>query len=85
MTYTVQVRPAAVKALKKLDPQALRRIQGVIALLADHPYPPAAKRLSGRPEYSVRTGNYRVLYRTDDKQLIVIVVQLGHRRDIYRT
>ncbi|MGH3545570.1 MAG: type II toxin-antitoxin system RelE family toxin, partial [Mycobacteriales bacterium] len=84
-TYTVQVRPAAVKALKKLDRQTLRRIQGVIALLAEHPYPPAAKRLTGRPEYSVRTGNYRVLYRVADTQLLVIVVELEHRRDIYRT
>ncbi len=85
MTYHVKLRPAAERALRKLDSQTLRRIQGAIALLAQSPYPPAAKKLVGRPEYRLRTGDYRVLYRIDDGELLVIVIDLGHRRDIYRS
>ena len=84
MSYTVQVLPVAVRAIRKLDPDAKRRVQATIALLADDPRPPAAKKLTARPEWSVRTGDYRILYRVEDDVLTVVVVAAGHRRDIYR-
>jgi mRNA interferase RelE/StbE len=83
--YDVQLLPAAVRSLRKLPPEAKRRIQAVIDLLADDPRPPAATKLVGRPEWRVRSGDYRVLYRADDGVLIVVVVDLGHRREIYRS
>jgi mRNA interferase RelE/StbE len=54
-------------------------------LLAVDPRPPAAQKLVGRDEWRVRTGDYRVLYRIDDGVVIVVVVDLGHRREIYRS
>lgn len=51
--------------------------------LAEDPRPPAAKKLTGRPEWRVRTGDYRVLYRIQDDVLTVVIVHAGHRRDIY--
>ena len=83
--YEVELLPAAVRSLRKLPPEAKRRIQAVIDLLADDPRPPAATRLVGRVEWRVRTGDYRVLYRIDDGVLVVVVVDLGHRREIYRS
>jgi len=83
--YEVQLLPAAVRSLRKLPPEAKRRIQAVIDLLADDPRPPAAKKLVGRAEWRVRTGDFRVLYRIDDGVLVVVVVDLGHRREIYRS
>lgn len=83
MTYRIQVLPSAVRAIKKLPPQAKRRIQAVIELLADEPRPPAAKKLTARPEWRVRTGDYRVLYRIQDDVLTVVVVHAGHRREVY--
>ncbi|WP_226531159.1 type II toxin-antitoxin system RelE family toxin [Microbacterium paraoxydans] len=83
MTYTVQVLPVAVRAIRKLPPEAKRRVEAVIELLAEDPRPPAAKRLTARPEWRVRSGDYRVLYRIEDRVLTVVVVHAGHRRDIY--
>lgn len=83
--YRVEVLPSAVRAIRKLPPEAKRRIQAVIDLLAEDPRPPAATRLVARPEWRVRTGDYRVLYRIDDGVLVVVVVDAGHRREIYRS
>lgn len=70
--------------LRKLPPEARRRVQAVIELLADVPRPPAARKLSARREWRVRAGDYRVIYRIEDAVLVIVVVAAGHRRDIYR-
>lgn len=84
MSYSVLVLPVAARQIRKLPPEAKRRVQAVIELLVDDPRPPAAKRLTARPEWRVRTGDYRVLYRIDDDVLTVVVVSAGHRREVYR-
>ena len=81
--YRVELRPAAVRALRKLDPQVRHRVQGAIALLAEDPRPPAARALRGRPGLRVRVGDYRIIYTVTDDVLLVVVVTLGHRRDVY--
>jgi len=81
--YRIELRPAAVRALRKLDPPIQRRVQGAIALLADDPRPPAARALQGRPGLRVRVGDYRIIYMVADDVLLVVVVTLGHRRDVY--
>ncbi|OHU98920.1 type II toxin-antitoxin system RelE family toxin [Mycobacterium talmoniae] len=81
--YRIELRPAAVRALRKLDPQVRRRIQGAIALLAQDPRPPGARALRDRPGLRVRVGDYRILYTVHDDVLLVVAVRLGHRRDIY--
>lgn len=83
MTYRIELRPAALRALKKLDPPVARRIQGAIALLAEDPRPPAARPLRGRPGMRVRVGDYRIIYTVEDDVLLIVVVTLGHRRDVY--
>jgi mRNA interferase RelE/StbE len=81
--YRIELRPAAARALRKLDPAARTRVQGAIALLAQDPRPPAARALRGRDGLRVRVGHYRILYTVDDGVLLVVVVTLGHRRDVY--
>ena len=81
--YRIELRPAAVRALHKLDPQVRHRVQGAIALLAEDPRPPAARALRGRPGLRVRVGDYRIIYTVTDDVLLVVVVTLGHRRDVY--
>ena len=83
MSYRVVVRPAAVRALKKIDHQDRPRIQAAIALLARDPRPPGAKALRGRDGLRVRVGEYRIIYTVQDDVLLVVVVTLGHRRDVY--
>lgn len=84
MTYRIELRPAAVRALGKIDHQDRNRIRGAIALLAENPRPPGARALQGRPGFRVRVGDYRILYIIDDDVLLVVVVTLGHRSNVYQ-
>ena len=84
MTYAVEIAPAALRQLRKLDPTARRRVQGVIELLAGDPRPPKARKLvGGAGEWRVRTGDFRIVYEILDGRLLVLVVAVGHRRDVY--
>jgi mRNA interferase RelE/StbE len=84
-TYRIEVRPAALKALRNIHPTDRDRIRGAIALLGEDPRPPGAKALHGRsgPRMRVRVGNYRIIYTVDEGVLLVVVVTLGHRSDVY--
>ena len=84
MTYRVEIAAAAVRQLRKLDRTAQRRVQAAIELLAVEPRPSGAKKLvGGDGELRVRTGDYRVVYEIHDNVLLILVVAVGHRRDIY--
>ena len=85
MTHRVEVAPAAARQLRKLDPSARRRVQAAIELLADQPRPSGATKLAGGDgEWRVRTGDLRIVYEIHDRVLLVLVVAVGHRREIYR-
>ena len=83
MTHRVELRPAAVRALKQVDLQDRDRIRGAIALLGEDPRPPGVKALQGCPGLRVRIGDYRIIYTVDDDILVVAVITLGHRRNVY--
>jgi mRNA interferase RelE/StbE len=86
VTYAVGLAPAAVRQLRKLDPSGRRRVQAAIDLLADEPRPPAARQLvGGAGEWRVRTGDFRIIYEIQDRQLLVLVIKVGHRRDVYES
>jgi mRNA interferase RelE/StbE len=83
VTYEVLLAPAAERQLRKLDPPGRRRVQAAIDLLAMEPRPPAARQLvGGAGEWRVRTGDYRIIYEIQDQQLLVLVIKVGHRRDV---
>ena len=82
--YEIRIRPAAVRALRGIARADRERVQAAIALLAQDPRPPNARRLTGRPGYRVRVGDNRILYTVDDGVLLIVVVTLGHRREVYR-
>ena len=84
MSYRIEVRPAALRALRKIHSDDRKRIQGAIALLAQEPRPPGATSLRGRDGIRVRVGDYRIIYTVQDEVLLVVVVSLGHRKEIYR-
>jgi len=85
MSYEVTLAPAAARQLRKFEPRVRRRLQAAIELLADDPRPPAATRLvGGVGEWRVRTGDYRIVYEIEDRRLLVLVLSVGHRREIYR-
>lgn len=83
--YRIELAPAAARQLRKLDAKARRRIQAAIDLLAADPRPAGAKKLvGGEGEWRVRTGDYRIVYEIKDRVLLVLVLAVGHRRDVYR-
>jgi mRNA interferase RelE/StbE len=82
---TVRFAPTALKALSKLDKVTQKRIAMATSLLATNPFPPRSKKLVGpRDFYRIKVGDYRIIYAILDAELIVLVVALGHRRDVYR-
>jgi mRNA interferase RelE/StbE len=84
VTYRIEVAPAAFRQLRKLDPAARRRVQAAIELLAEQPRPSRARKLTGgEGEWRVRTGDCRIIYEIHDHVLLVLVVAIGHRREIY--
>ncbi len=85
MTYQVTLAPAAARQLRKFDPQVRRRLQAAIELLATEPRPPSATQLvGGAGQWRVRTGDYRIVYEIHEQGLLVLVLSIGHRREIYR-
>jgi len=82
--YTIVFKPSAVKDLSKLSKKIQKRIQGAISTLESNPLPPAAKKLTGRDAYRIRISDYRIIYSIDAEVLTVIIVSIGHRRDVYR-
>jgi mRNA interferase RelE/StbE len=82
--YQVELRPAARRQLRKLTGDG-RRASTMIDDLATDPRPPGVRALTGRPDLlRVRSGDYRAIYTVHDTTLTVLVVALGHRREIYR-
>lgn len=85
MAYSIELTSAALRALKKLPADVRQRVADMIDALADDPRPAGVRKLSGSDDvYRMRTGDYRILYQIADKALVVLVVHLGHRRDVYR-
>ena len=84
MTYTVTILRSAQKQLGKLDKRTRNRIASAIYALADNPRPTGCKKLTGRPAWRIRIGTYRVIYEIQDNELVVLVVTIAHRREVYR-
>lgn len=83
-SYRLLIKPSAAKELEALPPTDRKRIATRIRRLASEPRPSGTEKLSGQEKYRLRQGNYRILYSVDDTQLALVVVKIGHRRDVYR-
>ena len=82
--YRLVVRKSVSKDLNGIPKRDVRRILAALESLADDPRPSRTKKLSGQERYRLRQGNYRILYEIEDDRLIVCVVRVGNRRDVYR-
>ena len=84
-TYRIEFRDAARRALADLPDAAQRRVDAAILALADDPRPRGCKKLAGEDDlWRIRVGRYGVVYTVRDDELIVLVVKIGHRREVYR-
>ena len=82
--FTVRIEKTPRKFLRTLQISEKRRIDAALTLLADNPIPPRAKKLSGRDGYRIRVGDYRIIYEIQKNLLVVLVIDIGQRREIYR-
>ncbi len=83
MTYRISFQPRASRELEKLPNAARERIACAIDALESNPRPHGCKKLVGMNAWRIRVGDYRVVYQIHDGRLLVLVVRIGHRRDIY--
>ena len=85
MAYAVAFKPAAVRQLRKLPEDGRRRVAARIDALAAEPRQADAEALQGASDlYRIRVGDYRVVYQLQRTALVILVVRIGHRRDVYR-
>ncbi|HXV61213.1 MAG TPA: type II toxin-antitoxin system RelE/ParE family toxin [Vicinamibacteria bacterium] len=83
--YKVFIKPSAAKEIEAVDNVKDRlRIVRRIRRLALEPRPPGCEKLSGEDKYRLRQGEFRIVYAIEDENLIVYVVKVGHRREVYR-
>ena len=83
-SYSLEIKRSAAKELAQLPPKDRGRVVARIRSLADDPRPVDAEKLSGQERYRARQGDYRILYEIEDQILRIMVVRIGHRRDVYR-
>jgi mRNA interferase RelE/StbE len=82
--FRVFLRKRAQKEVDRLPANIFDRILETLDSLRSEPRPHGAKKLSGLPEWRVRIGDYRILYRIDDSERTLEIVSVGHRREVYR-
>lgn len=83
--FKILIKPAAVKEIKAItSKKARQRLVEHIRQLAENPHPPGCEKLSGQEKYRLRQGSFRILYTIEDRELVVTVVKVGHRKDVYR-
>jgi mRNA interferase RelE/StbE len=85
MTYTIEIATSAAKALDKLARVNRLRVVGAVELLGFDPRPPGAKMLRGgeHGRWRVQVGDYRIVYAIEDDRLLVLVLRIAHRREVY--
>ncbi len=82
--YNIVFRKSVSKDLDRIHKKDAQRIVKAIQALADNPRPVQSQKLSGEEKYRLRCGVYRILYEIQDDQLLVCVVKIGHRKDVYK-
>ncbi|MCX6864927.1 MAG: type II toxin-antitoxin system RelE/ParE family toxin [Verrucomicrobia bacterium] len=82
--FELVIRPSVTKDTKDIPSGDIIKILKRIESLREDPRPPGSIKLSGMEYYRIRHGNYRIIYEIEDARLIVVVVKVGHRRDVYR-
>ncbi len=82
--YKLLVGKSVLKDLDRIEKKDAQRIVKAIRALSDDPRPPQSKKLSGEEKYRLRCGVYRIIYEIQDDQLIIRVIKVRHRREVYR-
>jgi len=84
MRYTVLFKPSAKRQFESLDASVRERIAAKISALAENPFPAGCKKLTGDEAYRIRIGDWRVIFDVLESEIVVLVLRIGHRREVYR-
>jgi mRNA interferase RelE/StbE len=82
--YRIEIKASAAREIEELALRDRRRVVERIGALASEPRPPGCEKLTSQERYRIRQGDYRIVYSVEDDVLVVWVVKVGHRRDVYR-
>jgi mRNA interferase RelE/StbE len=82
--YEILFKESVCKDLKKVPGTDLKRILSRVEKLGDDPRPMGCEKLTGEELYRVRQGNYRIVYSIQDNELMICIIKVGHRKDVYR-
>jgi mRNA interferase RelE/StbE len=83
--YRITIKKSAARELEDIPQKDLQRVIKRIRSLAKDPRPHGSQKLSGQEQYRIRQGDYRIVYSIEDRDFLVDVVKIGHRREIYRS
>ncbi len=83
--YKLSFRRSVAKDLRLLPKRDVARILKCFRLLSEDPRPPGCEKLSGQERYRYRQDRYRIIYEIRDEELVIIVVKVGHRKDVYKS
>ncbi len=81
--YTISIKKSAEKELKSLSAEMYLRIRKSIFSLAENPRPNGCKKLKGKESYRIREGDFRIIYEIKDDILVIMVIKIGHRKEVY--
>ena len=85
MKYRIEFSPTAERQFKKLTKEVQARFKHRIDILAENPFPRGVKKLSAEEDlYRLRIGDYRIVYQVQGKALLILILKLGHRKNVYR-
>jgi mRNA interferase RelE/StbE len=85
VAYIIQFKPLALRQLEGLPRETQRRLSAKVEALRDDPFPSGCKKMAGIPDtWRIRAGDYRVVYQVHRGILLVLVLTVGHRKDVYR-
>jgi mRNA interferase RelE/StbE len=85
VSYAIKIKKSAQKSLAKISQPYQSNIIESIRDLSNQPRPPGCKKLSGRDAWRIRVGDYRVIYEITDFELVILIVHIGHRSEVYKT
>jgi mRNA interferase RelE/StbE len=83
--YRVEISRTAERQFRKLEPDDRRRVARAMVALGREPHPAGSRKLAGYDDvFRIRVGRYRIIYSVEGRRLVVIILKLGHRKDVYR-
>jgi mRNA interferase RelE/StbE len=83
-SYKISIKPSAVKEIEAIPQRDRQRIVARIQGLSSNPRPPGCEKLSGQDKFRLRQGVYRIVYSVNDDEPSLLIVKVGHRKEVYR-